>query len=69
MLDLAQRAWPDVADRKQLLLRLAETGRDALRQRLDADDRARRRAEQVEAMGRAATLMDVDLLLSDAAWQ
>lgn len=69
MLDLAHRAWPDVTDRKQLLLRLAATGRDALEQQLDADARIRRRGEQVEAMKRAATLMDVDLLLSDAAWK
>ena len=69
MLDLAHRAWPEVTDRKQLLLRLAATGRDALRQQLDDDDRVRRRAEQIEAMNRAATLMDIDLLLSDAAWK
>jgi hypothetical protein len=69
MLDLAHRAWPDVTDRKQLLLRLAATGRDTLQKRLDDDDRARRRAEQIEAMNRAATLMDVDLLLTDAAWK
>ena len=30
LLDEAQRRWPEVRDRKQLLLRLAETGRDAL---------------------------------------
>ena len=69
MLDFAHRAWPEVTDRKQLLLRLAATGRDALRQQLDDDDRVRRRAEQIEAMQRAATLLDVDLLLADAAWQ
>ena len=69
MLDLAHRAWPEVSDRKQLLLRLAAAGRDVIRQQLDDDDRSRRRAEQVEAMNRADTLMDVDLLLSDAAWK
>jgi hypothetical protein len=69
MLDLAHRAWPHVSDRKQLLLLLAATGRDALQQRLDESDRTRRRAEQIDAMNRAATLLDVDLLLADAAWQ
>jgi hypothetical protein len=69
MLDLAHRAWPDVTDRRQLLLRLAAEGRDALQRRLDESDQQWRRAEQVKAMGRAATLMDVDLLLADAAWQ
>jgi len=29
-LDRAQRRWPDVHDRKELLLRLAATGRDAI---------------------------------------
>lgn len=69
MLDLAHRAWPDVSDRKELLLRLAATGRDVLRHRLDETEQAQRRAAQIEAMSRAATLMDIDLLLSDAAWQ
>lgn len=30
LLDEAQRRWPDVSDRKELLLRLAEAGRSAL---------------------------------------
>jgi hypothetical protein len=29
----------------------------------------RRRAAQLRAMGRAAALLDVDVLLDDAAWQ
>ena len=69
MLDLARRVWPEVTDRKQLLLRLAAEGRDALRARLDASDQARRRSEQLSAMQRASTLIDIDLLLADAAWQ
>jgi len=69
MLDIARRAWPEVTDRKQLLLRLATEGRDAISQRLDERDEAQRRAEQVDAMSRAATHIDIDLLLSDAAWQ
>jgi hypothetical protein len=30
LLDRAQRRWPDVHDRKELLLRLAAAGRDAI---------------------------------------
>jgi hypothetical protein len=30
LLDEAQRRWPDVRDRKELLLRLAAAGRDAI---------------------------------------
>ena len=69
MLDLAHRAWPEIADRKQLLLRLAAEGRDALAQRLEESEQAHRRADQLSAMNRAATLMDRDLLLADAAWK
>jgi hypothetical protein len=38
-LDQAQRRWPEVADRKVLLLRLTAAGRDAIEQ--EAADRAR----------------------------
>ena len=30
LLDAAQRRWPDVSDRKKLLLRLAAAGREAI---------------------------------------
>jgi hypothetical protein len=69
MLDLARQAWPDITDRKQLLLRLASEGRDALRARLDQTDEARRRREQLRAMARATSLIDEDALLADAAWR
>jgi hypothetical protein len=38
-LDQAQRRWPEVADRKELLLKLAAAGRNAIE--LEATDRAR----------------------------
>jgi hypothetical protein len=69
MLDLAQRAWPDITDRKRLLLRLAAVGRDAIQRELDEADAAQRRADQVRAMRRAGELVDVDLLLADGPWQ
>jgi hypothetical protein len=69
MLDLAGRAWPDIADRRLLLLRLAAVGHESLRQRLHDDDRARRRSDQLAAMRRASGLVDTELLLSDTAWQ
>jgi hypothetical protein len=67
MLDRAQKAWPDVSDRKELLLRLAATGRNALEAEALAADA--RRADQREALGRAAARVDVDVLLGDAAWR
>jgi hypothetical protein len=67
MLDRAQRAWPEVSDRKELLLRLAALGRHAIDTQ-EADARARRDAQRV-ALERAAARVDVDVLLGDAAWR
>jgi hypothetical protein len=69
MLDLAQRRWPDVRDRKALLLRLARVGRDSIAADLDATARARRLERQRDSIARAAQLVDVDVLLADGAWQ
>ncbi|HEX5622087.1 MAG TPA: hypothetical protein VFX51_26915 [Solirubrobacteraceae bacterium] len=69
MLDLAQRAWPDVDDRKQLLYRLARLGEDAVRDRVESHELAARRDRQHAALERAEALIDVDSLLSDEAWR
>lgn len=69
MLDLAQQRWPEVGDRRQLLLRLAAAGRDAIAVDVDAAERERRRERQRDAMSRAGELVDVDGLLADAAWR
>jgi hypothetical protein len=69
MLDQAQRAWPEVTDRKELLLRLAALGRDAIEAR-DAEQSARQRqAAQREALARIASRVDVDALLGGEAWR
>ncbi len=67
LLDLAQRAWPEVTDRRQLLLRLTEVGGEALEVRL-AEDEQRREGQRV-GLERAARLVDVDSLLGDQAWR
>lgn len=69
MLDLAQRRWPNVHDRKQLLLRLATAGRDAISPELDGRERELRRERQLAALRRADELVDRDELLADAAWR
>jgi hypothetical protein len=69
MLDLAQRRWPDVHDRRQLLLRLAAAGRDAIAPDIDEEARLRRADRQRAALHRAGELIDADALLSDAAWR
>jgi hypothetical protein len=69
MLDDAQRCWPDVHSRKELLLRLAATGHGEVAQGLTAQDAQARRAHQREALARLANGIDQDLLLSDRAWE
>jgi uncharacterized protein YecT (DUF1311 family) len=66
LLDLAQRAWPEVRDRKELLLRLAEAGAGVVEQTLREQEssRALRRA----AVMRSREMLDADVLLSDQAW-
>jgi len=53
LLDAAQRTWPEVNDRKQLLLRLAAAGREAI-------DRAgaERRAAVEETAGALSGIYD-----------
>jgi hypothetical protein len=69
LLNDAEREWPDVEDRKELLLRLARAGHEALR--LDrAEVAARERSElQRSALKRLRVLVDVDTLLTDQAWR
>ena len=68
MLDIAQRRWPGV-ERKELLLRVTQAGSDAVARELDEREGTQRRERQRAAMRDVTELVDVDLLLSDAAWQ
>ena len=68
LLDAAQRRCPEIADRKALLLRLAEEGGSALgldSRVLAADER---RARIATALERVPSLVDEEALLSDRAW-
>jgi post-segregation antitoxin (ccd killing protein) len=69
MLDLAQRRWPELRDRRRALLALAGAGRDAIAADLDEQAREQRRRRQREALGRAADLVDADGVLADAPWR
>jgi len=69
MLDLAQQRWPEVHDRRQLLLRLAAAGRDAIAVDVDEHEREGRANRQRAALERARSLVDADVLLSDEAWR
>ena len=68
MLDVAQRRWPGV-ERKELLLRLTQAGRDAVVRELEEREGTARRERQRIAMREVTDLVDVEALLSDAAWQ
>jgi hypothetical protein len=69
MLDLAQRRWPDVHDRRQLLLRLAGAGRDYVVADLKASNLEHRLERQEAALRRGRDLIDAEVLLTDAAWR
>ena len=69
MLDAAQRRWPDVQDRKELLLRLTAAGSEAIAAETAGEERVQRRERQREALRRADALVDPELLLGDAAWR
>ena len=69
MLDLAQRRWPEVHDRRQLLLRLAAAGHQAIASDVGEAERELRGQRQREALSRASALVDADVLLSDEAWR
>ena len=68
-LDLAQRRWPEVSDRRQLLLRLAGVGAGQVAAELAGRSREERSERQRIALRRAGELVDADLLLSDGAWR
>lgn len=69
MLDLARRRWPAIADRRQLLLRLAGAGAQRVSAEIDAADANTRRESQRQALTRASELIDTEALLSDGAWR
>jgi hypothetical protein len=69
LLDAAQRRWPEIADRKTLLLRLAEEGGTALGLETERPDVDERRKRAQAALERLRSLVDADVLLSDGAWR
>jgi hypothetical protein len=68
LLDAAQRRWPEIADRKLLLLRLAEEGARMMRiAEEQLADQARRELARA-ALERLPGLIDPEILLSGRAW-
>ena len=68
LLDEAARRWPDVVDRKVLLLRLAEEGHHALADAEREIASRDRRERLTHALARIPSLLDHDRLLGDDAW-
>jgi len=67
LLDKAARVWPEIDNRRELLLRVLEAGREAVEVR--AGEQAAREARQLEALTSGNEGLDVELLLSNAAWR
>ena len=68
LLDSAQSRWPEITDRKALLLRLAEEGNGATRSGERHLEAAERCARAQAALDRVLSLIDSELLRSDQAW-
>jgi histidinol phosphatase-like PHP family hydrolase len=69
LLDSAQRHWPEISDRRTLLLRLAEEGGSALGLQTERVGAPERREREEAALERVRSLVDAELLLSDKAWR
>jgi hypothetical protein len=68
LLDDAHRRWPDVTDRKELLLRLAQAGHDALHlDRAEAEESDRRERQRAALVNLQRTV-DWDAIRDDQAW-
>lgn len=68
LLDDAQRRWPTVGDRKELLLRLAQAGHDSLQlDRVQAEENDRRE-RQCAALANLKRTVDWSAIRDDQAW-
>jgi hypothetical protein len=68
LLDAAQGRWPEVSDRKALLLKLAEEGHATIRTSQERLGASERRVRAQTALARIRSLTDLELLLSNRAW-
>lgn len=68
LLNDAQRRWPDIQDRKKLLLRLAQTGHDALHLSEADAERSRRCERQRSALASLQRTVNWDAIRNDQAW-
>jgi hypothetical protein len=69
LLDDAQRRWPDVKNRKELLLRLAQSGHESLRLEEIEAEASLRSERQRAALTRLRHDVDWDAIRDDQAWR
>jgi len=69
LLDEAQRRWPEIGNRKQLLLRLAQIGRESLRLSDSSTGASQQPDRQRLALERLRALVDWDAIRDDQAWR
>jgi hypothetical protein len=69
LLDDAQRQWPEVGTRKELLLRLAQAGHDALSRERAQAEADRRRERQRASLLDLQRLVDWSAISDDQAWR
>jgi hypothetical protein len=69
LLDDAQRRWPQIHDRKELLLRLARTGHESLRLGELEAEASRRLEEQRASLSNLQRTVDWDAIRDDQAWR
>lgn len=69
MLDAAQRRWPEITDRRQLLLKLVTVGTQQVAEDVDRDAAEAHRQRQLEAWRESLEYVDRDVLMSREAWQ
>jgi len=69
LLDEAQRRWPEIESRKELLLRLAQTGHESLRSDEAAQETALRSDRQSAALASLQRSVDWDAIRDDQAWR
>lgn len=68
LLDDAQRRWPTISDRKELLLRLAQAGHDSLQlDRVEAEMNDRRERQRA-ALSNLKRTVDWGAIRDDQAW-
>jgi hypothetical protein len=68
LLDDAQIRWPDVRDRKELLLRLAQAGHESLGHERVQTEASIRLERQRTALAELQRLVNWDAIRDDQAW-